>query len=47
MRPRFVADANVGKLARWLRIMGYDALFPGTADESRCDATARDMATPR
>jgi len=25
--PRFIVDNNVGKLARWLRMMGYDALF--------------------
>ena len=27
-RPRFVADVNVGRLAKWLRVMGYDTLFP-------------------
>ena len=27
METRFIADSNVGKLARWLRIMGYDTLF--------------------
>ena len=32
-RCRFIVDANVGRLARWLRIMGYDALFlPGVED---------------
>ncbi len=25
--PRFIADVNVGKLAKWLRILGYDAAF--------------------
>ena len=25
--PRFIVDHNVGKLARWLRLMGYDARF--------------------
>ncbi len=25
--PKFIVDHNVGKLARWLRLMGYDALF--------------------
>lgn len=25
--PRFIADCNVGKLARLLRMMGYDTLF--------------------
>ncbi len=32
--PRFVADAMLGRLARWLRILGYDAeYFPGDDDE--------------
>ena len=31
--PRFIVDLNVGHLAKWLRIMGYDALFvPGIED---------------
>ena len=25
--PRFIVDVNVGRLAKWLRVMGYDALF--------------------
>jgi len=25
--PKFVADATLGKLAKWLRILGYDTLF--------------------
>jgi uncharacterized protein with PIN domain len=25
--PKFVVDHNVGKLVRWLRLMGYDARF--------------------
>ena len=25
--PRFVADAMLGKLARWLRVAGYDTVF--------------------
>ncbi len=24
---KFIVDANVGKMARWLRLMGYDAVF--------------------
>ena len=24
---RFLADSNVGRLARWLRVLGYDAAF--------------------
>lgn len=27
-RPRFVVDVNVGRLAKWLRAMGYDTIFP-------------------
>ena len=26
--PRFVVDINVGRLAKWLRVMGYDTIFP-------------------
>jgi uncharacterized protein with PIN domain len=25
--PRFIVDSNVGKLAKWLRMLGYDAVF--------------------
>ena len=25
--PRFIVDINVGKLARWLRMMGYDTVL--------------------
>ena len=31
--PKFIVDHNVGKLAKWLRIMGYDTrFFNGTND---------------
>jgi len=31
--PKFIVDINVGKLARWLRMMGYDTLrFDGDDD---------------
>lgn len=26
-KPRFIADAMLGKLARWLRLLGYDTLY--------------------
>ncbi len=38
--PRFIVDHNVGKLARWLRMMGYDALFFSGSDDSGMIATA-------
>ena len=25
--PRFIVDSNVGKLTKWLRMLGYDAVF--------------------
>ena len=31
---RFVVDVNVGRLAKWLRVMGYDTLFPEEADDN-------------
>ena len=33
--PRFVVDTMLGRLARWLRAMGYDTLYPGQADDRR------------
>src|SRR2546423_6216190 len=27
MRVKFLADSNVGRLARWLRALGYDAAY--------------------
>ncbi len=27
MSPRFIADAMLGRLARWLRLLGYDTLY--------------------
>ena len=33
MEPKFIVDINVGRLATWLRVLGYDALFvPGIDD---------------
>lgn len=44
MRPidslKFIVDNNVGKLAKWLRIMGYDALFFNGSNDSRMVAIA-------
>ena len=30
---RFVVDVNVGRLAKWLRVLGYDTVFPRHADD--------------
>jgi len=35
VEPKFIVDANVGKLARWLRMMGYDALFFNEQDDGK------------
>ncbi len=37
---KFIVDNNVGKLAKWLRLMGYDTLFFDGSDDSRMIATA-------
>lgn len=34
MRARFILDTNVGKLARWLRMLGYDTLFINDVDDN-------------
>ena len=31
---RFVVDVNVGRLAKWLRVMGYDTAFPRKGDDN-------------
>jgi uncharacterized protein with PIN domain len=42
--PRFVVDAMLGRLARWLRAMGYDTLYPGPAPGSAGDRRLLRMA---
>jgi uncharacterized protein with PIN domain len=37
---RFMVDINVGKLAKWLRMMGYDTLFFDGSDDSQMVASA-------
>ncbi|HXS99301.1 MAG TPA: Mut7-C RNAse domain-containing protein [Elusimicrobiota bacterium] len=34
MEPRFLVDAMLGKLARWLVLLGYDAAFAGVDGRS-------------
>jgi uncharacterized protein len=38
--PRFVADAMLGRLARWLRALGYDTLYIRDAPDRRLLAVA-------
>lgn len=38
--PEFMVDHNVGKLARWLRMMGYNAIFFKGGDDSAMVARA-------
>lgn len=33
--PSFVVDTMLGRLARWLRAMGYDTLYFGSAEDRR------------
>ena len=43
MAPRFVVDVNVGRLAKWLRVMGYDSLFIPDADDGELLRIAREQ----
>jgi uncharacterized protein with PIN domain len=40
--PKFIVDHNVGKLARWLRLMGYDARFFRGENDAELVAIALD-----
>jgi len=43
MQTRFIAEGNVGKLARWLRMIGYDTLlFEEKNDEKMIDISIRE-----
>jgi uncharacterized protein with PIN domain len=37
---KFIIDCNVGRLAKWLRLMGYDTIFFNGASDSHLVATA-------
>ena len=38
--PKFIVDNNVGKLVKWLRLMGYDTHFFNGTSDSHLVATA-------
>ncbi|MGD2081933.1 MAG: Mut7-C RNAse domain-containing protein [Chromatiales bacterium] len=38
--PRFLADAHLGKLARWLRLMGFDTAFDPRSPDAELTARA-------
>ena len=40
MEIKFIVDNNVGKLAKWLRIMGYDAVLFSEVDDGKMIKTA-------
>ena len=40
MEVKFIADNNVGKLARWLRLIGYDTLLFKQKDDGQMIKTA-------
>jgi uncharacterized protein with PIN domain len=42
--PRFIVDINVGKLARWLRMMGYDTVLFDHGHDDRMIRIALDEA---
>lgn len=39
--PRFVVDVMLGRLARWLRALGYDTRYSASADDPALAALAR------
>lgn len=39
-KPKFICDGNAGKLARWLRALGYDATFAHPIDDRELVARA-------
>ncbi len=39
--PRFIVDRMLGRLARWLRMLGYDALYPDVGPDGELEWLAR------
>ena len=40
--PRFLCDHMLGSLARWLRFLGYDTLYPEAMDDKIGRASCRE-----
>lgn len=40
--PRFAVDAMLGRLARWLRVLGYDTAYDAGMDDPQLVQLARD-----
>ena len=43
MHPEFIADAMLGRLARWLRFLGFDTLYYSDISDSRLIRIAREQ----
>ncbi len=41
--PRFIADVMLGRLARWLRVLGYDTLYSSNIDDPELAEIARNQ----
>ena len=39
--PLFLADAMLGRLAKWMRLLGFDTLYAGQASDHQIAALAR------
>ena len=43
MEPKFIVDVNVGRLAKWLRDIGYDTLFIPEVDDTELVQVAQEQ----
>ncbi len=41
-QPKFIVDVNAGRLAKWLRIMGYDTAYVPGIEDGKLVSIARD-----